>query len=188
MAVVAVGLSYKSAPLELLERSTIPPEHSDDALRVLVERPEIEEAVILSTCNRVEVYAAGPDERETVDAIRDVFVARCRVDPAILDNGLYAYTGEDAADHLFRVASGLDSMIVGETEVLGQVRRGFRSGAAAAELSPLFQHALRAGKRVRSETDLPLGGGSFVSAAAELARQAGRRIVVVGKGRIGQGV
>ena len=188
MAVVAVGLSYKSAPLELLERSTIPAEHSAEAVQALLERDAISEAVVISTCNRVEVYAAGEDAAASVDAIRDVFVERCRVDANALEAGLYVYTGDEVADHLFRVASGLDSMILGETEVLGQVRRGFRSGAAGTELSPLFQHALRAGKRVRAETDLPFGGGSFVFAAAELVRGAGRRIVVVGTGRVGQGV
>jgi glutamyl-tRNA reductase len=188
MAVVAVGLSYKSAPLELLERSAIPEEHSAEAVRALLERPPIAEAVVLATCNRVEAYAAGEDADAAVDAIRSVFVERCRVDARALDEGFYTLVGDAAVSHLFRVAAGLDSMIVGETEILGQVRRGFRVGAAGAELSPLFQQALRVGKRVRTETDLPREGGSFVSAAAAIARRAGRRIVVVGAGRVGAGV
>ena len=197
MAVVAVGLSYKSAPLELLESSTIPPEHSADALRALVEQDAITEAVILSTCNRVEVYAAGDDQDSAAEAIRNVFVERCRVDPLALDEGLYAHRADAASSHLFRVAAGLDSMIVGEPEILGQVRRCFRlataTGTAGSELSPLFRHALRTGKRVRSETELSRHAGSFAAAAVSLLRgdlgEAGlesTRAVVLGTGRIAE--
>lgn len=197
MAVVAVGLSYKSASLELLESSTIPPEHSADALRALVEQDAITEAVILSTCNRVEVYAAGDDQDSAAEAIRNVFVERCRVDPLALDEGLYAHRADAASSHLFRVAAGLDSMIVGEPEILGQVRRCFRlataTGTAGSELSPLFRHALRTGKRVRSETELSRHAGSFAAAAVSLLRgdlgEAGlesTRAVVLGTGRIAE--
>ncbi len=197
MAVVAVGLSYKSAPLELLESSTIPPEHSADALRALVEQDAITEAVILSTCNRVEVYAAGDDEDSAAEAIRNVFVERCRVDPLVLDEGLYAHRADDASSHLFRVAAGLDSMIIGEPEILGQVRRCFRvataTGTVGSELSPLFRHALRTGKRVRSETELSRHAGSFAAAAVSLLSgdlgEAGlesTRAVVLGTGRIAE--
>jgi glutamyl-tRNA reductase len=197
VAVVAVGLSYKSAPLELLESSTIPPEHSADALRALVEQDAITEAVILSTCNRVEVYAAGDDEDSAAEAIRNVFVERCRVDPLALDEGSYAHRADAASSHLFRVAAGLDSMIVGEPEILGQVRRCFRvataTGTAGSELSPLFRHALRTGKRVRSETELSRHAGSFAAAAVSLLRgdlgEAGlekTRAVVLGTGRIAE--
>jgi glutamyl-tRNA reductase len=194
MAIVAVGLSHKSAPLELLESSTIPREHSAEALSALVSASAVDEAVILSTCNRVEVYATGVDEAATVEAIRNVFVEHCRVDPHALDEGLYAHRGDAAAAHLFRVAAGLDSMIVGEPEILGQVRRGFRAAAAlgtvGAELSPLFEHALRTGKRVRTETELARHAGSFAAAAVSLLERGvdltEARVVVVGTGRIAE--
>ncbi|MDQ2983432.1 MAG: glutamyl-tRNA reductase [Actinomycetota bacterium] len=193
MPVVLVGLSYKSAPLELLESTAIPPDHSADALHALVDGEPIDEAVILSTCNRVEVYAAGPDADAAVESIRNVFVEACRVDPSTLDEGLYAHRDEAAASHLFRVAAGLDSMIVGEPEILGQVRRGLRTalaeGTAGGELSTLFDHALRTGKRVRAETELSRHAGSFATAASELLKRglggvADATLVVVGAGRI----
>ena len=192
MPLVAVGLSYKSAPLELLESSAVPREHSAEAVRALVEHGAISEAVLISTCNRVEVYVGGEDEDAAAEAVRNIWVERCRVDPRALDEGLFTHRGDAVASHLFRVAAGLDSMIVGESEILGQVRQGFRtaaeSGAVGSELEPLFRHALRTGKRVRSETELSRHAGSVAAAAVNLLpAQLGRmRVVIVGAGRIAE--
>jgi glutamyl-tRNA reductase len=197
MGIVAVGMSFKSAPLELLERSAIPPEHSPQALRALVAREQISEAVVLSTCNRVEVYAGVADAAAGIREIRAVFREECPAESIGLDERLYAYRDEEAIRHLFRVAAGLDSMIVGEAEILGQVRRAYQTavgaGTAGAVLAPIFAAALRSAKRARTETTIAREGESFSSAAVELIRRelgrktlAGTNAVVVGAGTMGR--
>ncbi len=197
MGIVAVGMSFKSAPLELLERSAIPPEHSSHALLALVARRQISEAVLLSTCNRVEVYAAVDDSAAGIREIRSVFREECPAESLGVDDRLYAYRDDDAVRHLFRVAAGLDSMIVGESEILGQVRRAYQTavglGTARTVLPPVFDAALRAAKRARTETTIARDGASFSSAAIELIRRdlgrkslAGTSAVVVGAGTVGQ--
>jgi glutamyl-tRNA reductase len=197
MRIAAVGMSFKSAPLELLERSAIPPEHSSQALRALVARDQISEAVVLSTCNRVEVYAAVADAAAGIRQIRSVFREECPAEGIGIDDRLYAYRDDEAIRHLFRVAAGLDSMIVGEAEILGQVRRAYQTAVGAetagAALAPIFRAALRAAKRTRTETTIARDGASFPRAAVELIRRelgrkslAGTNAVVVGAGRVGR--
>jgi glutamyl-tRNA reductase len=197
MGIVAVGMSFKSAPLELLERSAIPPEHSSQALHALVARDQISEAVVLSTCNRVEVYAAVADAAAGIRQIRSVFREECPAESIGVDDRLYAYRDDEAIRHLFRVAAGLDSMIVGESEILGQVRRAYQTavgaGTARAVLGPVFRAALRSAKRTRTETTIGRDAASFSSAAVELIRRelgrkslAGTNAAVVGAGRVGR--
>jgi glutamyl-tRNA reductase len=197
MGIVAVGMSFKSAPLELLERSAIPPEHSPRALLALVAREQIDEAVVLSTCNRVEVYAGVADAAAGIRQIRSAFHEECPAESIGVDERLYAYRDDEAIRHLFRVAAGLDSMIVGESEILGQVRRAYRTASAAGTagvlLAPIFRAALRCAKRARTETAIARDGESFSSAAVELIRRelgretlAGTNAAVVGAGRVGR--
>lgn len=197
MPIVAMGLSFKSAPLELLESSTVPPEHSSEALRALVAREHISEAVVLSTCNRVEVYAGTSEGDAGIDEIRAVFLEQCRTQRTDLDRHLYVFRDHEAIRHLFRVVGGLDSMILGESEILRQVRDAFEAavaeGTAAAALSPIFRAAFRAAKRARTETTISRAGASFPSAAVELIRRdldrrslKGTRAVVAGAGKIGR--
>ncbi|HKE99232.1 MAG TPA: glutamyl-tRNA reductase [Actinomycetes bacterium] len=195
MPVFVVGLSFTSAPLELLERLAIDPERRSKALAHLTRMDHVHEGVVLSTCNRVEVYAAVTRFHAGAAGTRRFLAEFSHVDPQDLAGRLYDYYQEAAVAHLFRVAAGLDSMVVGEVEVLGQVREALavaeREGAAGPVLGRAFQHAIRAGRRVRAETALGTGPRSTVSVGLALARGqlgglAGRRVVVVGAGAMGR--
>jgi glutamyl-tRNA reductase len=174
----AVGVSHRVAPVELRERVALTPEASA-ALAA-----EIGDAVCLSTCYRTEIYLAdGSDERvvATLEALAG--------EP--LDSVVYRLHDEAAAVHLFRVAAGLDSLVPGEAEILGQVRSAFEASTTGSLLDRVFRQALQVGKRVRSETAIGESPASVPSAAAALAQQVfgdlrGRRVLVVGAGRMGE--
>ena len=182
MTLVLVGLSHRVAPVELRERVALAPDEAAALAR------ELGEAVCLSTCNRTEVYLATDeperDEARSVDAL----AASAGVPGAELRPSLYRLRDEAAALHLFRVAAGLDSMVPGEGEILGQVRSAYETGAAGSFLDRLFRQALHAGKRVRAQTAIGENPVSVPAAAAALAEQvfgdlAGCRVLLVGAGR-----
>jgi glutamyl-tRNA reductase len=180
-----VGLSHKTAPISVREKVALCGDVLRDALTALRARPDVGEAMVISTCNRVEVYVAGP-----VAAARSFFVDRS---PEAVDH-LYVCEGKDAVRHLFRVASSLDSMVLGEQQILGQVKEAYgvasAAGAAGAFVSHLCNRAFATAKRVRSETQIGCGASSMSQVAVELVSKIfsdlkGREIVLVGAGKMG---
>jgi glutamyl-tRNA reductase len=178
MTLTLVGLSHHVAPVELRERVTLDPAAAAALARSLGD------AVCLSTCNRTEIYLAAATDAPAVAALEEL-----AGEP--LDGVLYRLHEEDAALHLFRVAAGLDSLVPGEGEILGQVRAAFEAVESGPLLDRVFRQALAVGKRVRTETAIGESPASVSSAAAALAAQVfgdltGRRVLLVGAGRIGE--
>jgi glutamyl-tRNA reductase len=190
VSVLVVGLSHRSAPVSLLEEVSRGVGELPDVLGEL--GGAVNEAVLLSTCNRVEVYADSEGFHAGVEAVTDLLTRRTGVAMEELSKHLYVHWEGQAVHHLFQVASGLDSMVVGESQILGQLRRAYgASGHTAGRvLHELFQTALRVGKRVHAETGIDEAGRSVVSvglehAAAAVGGLAGRRALVVGAGSMG---
>ncbi|HZD03047.1 MAG TPA: glutamyl-tRNA reductase [Actinomycetes bacterium] len=193
MPVIAVGLTYRNAPLELLERLAIDPERRPKALATLLDREHVKEGVILSTCNRVEVYAVIDRFHEGGDAVRRFLTEFHDFHPGQLADYLQGYYEDRAVRHLFGVAAGIDSMVVGEAQILGQVREAFQAAQAERTVGPvlsaLFAHALRVGRRARRETAIGEGLASTLSVSLEVAKRqfgslAGRRALIVGAGKM----
>ncbi len=192
MAVLILGVSFRRAPIELLERLAFTDDDLTKAYRVAQDIDGIEETVILSTCNRVEVYANVPGYHAGFMALKQLLTQARGVDPDHMAEPLYAHWEHDAADHLFAVTAGLDSMVLGETQIGSQVREALRraelESAAGPALTALFHSAIRTGRRVRSETSVGAAPDAFVSLAADLAAEAtdgaldGKNVVVVGAG------
>jgi len=172
--IVVVGLSHKTAPVEVRERLSFAGDSLGEALKQLKTCPTIQGCAILSTCNRTEVYAAALEVDEGLNAIRGFLSRWSGVDISEIKNFTYCHTLYDAIRHLFRVAAGLDSMLLGETEVLGQVRAAYRQACEFAVtnrvLNTLFQQAITVGKRVRTETGIDRNAVSVSYAAVELAK------------------
>ena len=195
MHLLLVGISHQTAPVELRERLDFEARGLDRALRALALRGSTREAAVLSTCNRAELYAAcdhpADTRRDVLDFIGDFHrVARAEFDPHV-----YEKTDLDAARHLFRVAAGLDSLVVGEPQILGQVKDAHALAAEHQSTGPLlnrlFHTSFAVGKRVRSETALGAGAVSVSFAAMSLARKifgdlTGRTVLVVGAGEMGK--
>jgi glutamyl-tRNA reductase len=185
MSVVLVGISHHQAPVELRERAALDPVRAGELARTLAGRSG--EAVCLSTCNRTELYLA---EESADEAERKAEAALLALEEE-LGPSLYRLRDEAAALHLFRVAAGLDSMVPGEGEILGQVRAAHDGGATGPILDRLFRDALHAGKKARTETAIGESPASVSSAAAALAEQVfgdlnGRRVLVIGAGEAGE--
>jgi glutamyl-tRNA reductase len=179
-----VGLSHQSTPIAVRERAFVPLAEAAALARDLAADGE---AVCLSTCNRTELYLVGPDAEARALAA----LARVSGLPEDELRGVYRLNDEAAALHLFRVAAGLDSMVPGEGEILGQVREAYEAGAAGAILDRLFRQALHAGKKVRAETAIGESPASVSSAAAALAQQVfgelhGCRVLLVGAGHVAE--
>ncbi|MGQ0521349.1 MAG: glutamyl-tRNA reductase [Actinomycetota bacterium] len=184
-------------PLEILERMTVSDARLPKALDDLRGRDNLGEVVVLSTCMRTEVYATTDRFHGAVVDVRNFLAELGFTPPEDFADHLYSYYADAAAGHLFRVVSGLDSAVVGESEVLGQVRGAWEKaaaeGAAGPVLGNLFRHAVEVGKRVRSETAIGRGTTSVSQAAVQMAAQrlgelAGRRILVLGAGDMGEGM
>jgi glutamyl-tRNA reductase len=193
MAILSLGVSFRRAPLELLERLAFSNEDLAKAYRRAADDPAIDEAVVLSTCNRVEVYASVPAYHAGFMALKRLLAETREVDPQEFAEPLYAHYEADAADHLFAVAAGLDSMVLGETQIHAQVREAIRSAveedAAGPGLAALFHAAGRAGRRVRAETSLGRAPDALVALGADMASEAAggledRRVVVIGAGQM----
>jgi glutamyl-tRNA reductase len=181
MRLVLVGTSHHHAPVELRERVALDREHSH-ALAV-----ELGEAVCLSTCNRTELYLAVADAD---DGERRAVAALAALEPGV-EHALYRLRDQAAALHLFRVAAGLDSLVPGEGEILGQVRAAHETGTPGTLLDRVFRQALHAGRKVRAQTAIGESPASVSSAAAALAEQVfgdlgGSRILLVGAGKVGE--
>jgi glutamyl-tRNA reductase len=195
--VIVVGLNHRTVPLDLLERMTVPAERLPKALHDLVSREHVTEAVVLSTCNRTEIYCSAEKYHGAMGDVRNSLSEMTHVAPEAFADHLYAYHDAAAVAHLFSVAAGLDSAVIGESEILGQVRQAWEAataeGAAGPGLHMLFRHALEVGKRVRSETGIGRSLTSVSSAAVALAAQRlgtleGRRVLVLGAGDMGEGM
>ena len=191
MSVLVVGISHRSAPVSLLEEVTLGLGDTTGVLREL-KAGAVSEAVVLSTCNRVEVYADTDGFHAGVDAITDLLSRRSGVPLEELSKHLYVHWEGQAVLHLFQVACGLDSMVIGESQILGQLRRayGASSDTAGRVLHELFQTALRVGKRAHSETGLDEAGQSLVTVGLEhavlaIGPLAGRSVLVIGAGSMG---
>lgn len=191
MDVVLFGINHHTAPLELREALALDGASAPGVLRGLLDDPAVSEAVLLATCNRTELYAATPDPAAAEIALRRLFGRLAGDRAPLVDAHAYAHTGEPAARHLLRVAAGLDSMILGEHQILGQVREAQGRAQDVETMGPvmhrLWAAALRAGKRARAETDIGMGAVSVALAAVNLAEQVlgdlrGRRILLIGAG------
>ncbi|MGI4827920.1 MAG: glutamyl-tRNA reductase [Janthinobacterium lividum] len=193
-ALLLVGVNHMTAPIAVRERLAIPTERLAEATRTLVHEPGVREAMILSTCNRVELLtvceadAAPPLSTPVRFLHRFLDLSSAEVEPH-----LYQFRENDAVRHLFRVASSLDSMIVGEPQILGQVKQSFavarEVGAVKSTLDPLLQRAFSVAKRVRTETQIGATTVSVASVAADLARKifgtlAGKTVLMVGAGKM----
>ena len=170
-----VGVSHRTAPLSLRERLAIPTRELATALATLRAAGSITEAVILSTCNRVELYVVAQDPAAASQDLLDFFSYQSRLSPAAFQSRLYRLSGSGAARHLFRVAAGLDSMVLGESEITAQVKQAYElahaAGATGPWLNRLFQRALHSTKLVRSRTRIAEGQASIGSVVVGLARQ-----------------
>ncbi len=195
MSLVVYGSSYRTATLDKLEKIAVPEESMPKALRFLVELPNVLEAAILSTCNRVEIYAKVAHFHSGVADIRNFIGDFCGADPVALAPSVYLYHDEAALRHLFRVASGLDSMVLGESEILGQVKHAIESsrkaGASGRVLGRVFQKAVEVGKLVREKTAISQNASSVPGAAVQLASQKlggleGRGVAILGAGEAGR--
>ncbi|MDQ4096898.1 MAG: glutamyl-tRNA reductase, partial [Actinomycetota bacterium] len=196
MSVVVVGLSHRTVPLDLLERMAVPRDRLPKALADLAARPFVSEVVLLSTCHRTEAYVVGERFHGAVQDIRHFLSELAFAPPEEFSDHLYTYYDEAAAAHLFSVTAGLDSLVLGESQILGQVRDCWevarREGTAGSQLSALFRHALEVGKRARAETAIGRGITSLSQAAVAMARErlgsfSGRKVLVVGAGKMGAG-
>jgi glutamyl-tRNA reductase len=199
MALAVLGLSHHTAPIEVRERFVFAPHEVASALDRLVTAADLTEAVLLSTCNRTEVYFRSEGEAEPPAAAVSMLAARAGLAEAEITEYLYCHRDMQAVRHLFRVVAGLDSLILGEAQIQGQVRTAYEAAASAVAsrpligpvLSRLFQTALGVGGRIRSETLIGVGAASVPSAAVELAKKIfgslrGRRAVVLGAGEMGE--
>ncbi len=197
MSLVVVGLSHRTVPLELLERMAVPAEKLPKALCDLSGRDFVSEAVILSTCHRTEIYAVAERFHGAMQDIRHFLSELAFAPPEDFSDHLFTYHDEAVASHLFGVTAGLDSVVLGESEILRQVRnaweRAREEGAAGTRLSSLFRHALEVGKRARSETAIGRGVTSLSQAAVDMVTDRlgtldGTRLVILGAGEMGSGL
>lgn len=198
MSFLSVGISHDHAPLDLLERVTIPEDEFGKVLGALLANANIQEAVVVSTCLRTEVYAVIDRFHGAVDEITATLAAHREVDVDELAAHRTIQFDRGVANHLFRVASGLKSVVPGEFEVLGQLRRSLERAeeehAVGPELSELFHRSMSAGRRVRAETAIARGTTSFAQATVDLVRRqvgptlASMSVAVVGAGQLAEGV
>jgi glutamyl-tRNA reductase len=195
MNVVVIGLSHHSSPVELRERFAFAESKIPDALKSLRESGIVGEAVILSTCNRVEIYAATPLEPAKAFAELKQFLIAHHAYENPLNDGLYTLAEPHSLQHLFKVASGIDSMVLGETEILGQLKQAYalahQHKHTGAKLNKAFQRAFHVAKHIRTETSIQRGSVSVASVAVELAEKifsslAEREVLVIGAGEMSE--
>ena len=193
MSVVVVGLSHRTTPVPLLELVSVGPDDLPAFVAATMTNPHVAEAVVVSTCNRVEVYADVRAFHAGVGEITALLAARAGLPVEDLGPHLYVHFEDRAVQHLFQVVCGLDSMVVGEGQILGQVRDAFKTAktaeATGRRLGEVMQQALRVGKRAHSETGIDQTGSVLVTSGLEVAEQAlgglaGRRALVVGAGSL----
>ncbi len=197
MSVIVVGLNHRTAPVELRERVAVPSSRMVKALHDLSSREHLAEVVLLSTCNRTEIYARSTKFHSAVSDVLDFLAEQGSAPPEDFSEHLYTYYDDSAVSHLFGVAAGLDSMILGEGEILGQVRSAWQladdEGASGQAMARVFRHAIELGKRVRTETAIGSRALSISSAAVALAERTmfslrGRSVLILGAGDVAEGL
>lgn len=190
-----LGTSHRTAPVEAREQLAVSDGDLPEVLGAMRSHPALREVVLLSTCNRVEIIAAGEDEATMRAALLEFLEVERGISMGWVERHAYALEGADAVAHIFRVAASLDSLVVGEPQIIGQVKTAWQVSAAAggtgATLNRLFNHALRTAKRVRTETRIAENAVSISYAAVELARKVfgrldGKRVLVIGAGKMGR--
>ena len=197
MSILVIGVNHRSGPLSVLERVSLVGDELPKSVHNLASRDNVREVVVLSTCNRTEIYAVTELFHGAYADIRDFLCDIGDISPDDLHPHLYSQHDDAAVRHLFDVASGLDSAVVGESEILGQIRTAWeiaqREGGARGSLNLLFRHAIEAGKRARTETDIARGTASVSHAAVEMAIEhhgalTGLTVAVLGAGAMGEGI
>lgn len=197
MSVVVIGLNHRTMPLDLFERMTVDGARLPKALHDLAAREHVGEVVVLSTCNRTEVYALAERFHGAYSDVRNFLSELAYVTPDEFADHLYVHYDTEAVRHLFSVASGLDSAVLGEAEILGQVRTAWERAGEEQTTGPvlnlLFRHALEAGKRARTETGIARGTASVSHAAVEMAAERlgnldGKRVLIMGAGDMAEGM
>jgi len=192
---IVLGLSHKTAPVEQREKASLSEKEARALLRELLASGAVSEAVALFTCNRTEVYAAASDALAAEDAVATAIVTHSRISIDELACARYVLRDERAAAQLFRVASSLDSMVVGESEIQGQVRAAWELAAEESATGPilnqLFRQALEVGKSIRTQTHIGAGSSSVPAVALDLAEDVlsdlpGRKVLVIGAGRMAE--
>src|SRR5882672_740463 len=186
-----IGVNHNSAPLEVRERLAVPEAQLPDAIRSLVQQPGVDEGMVLSTCNRVEVLTSAKQGAD----LRGFLGSYFGVSPAALNSHIYEYEQREAVRHVFRVASSLDSMVVGEPQILGQVKEAYAVarglGAIHSRLDALVSRAFAVAKRVRTETAIGGASVSISSVAVQLAEKIfgslnDKTVYVVGAGKMAE--
>ena len=195
MSIILAGVSHHNTPLSIRERLYFPETHMDEWLDRLAGYSGLDERIILSTCNRVEVYSAAEDFDQGLDAIHRFFLESRDIGADELNAHLYVHREAEATRHLFTVASSLDSMVVGEPQILGQVKEAYRvaqaSGHAGKALTNLFSRAFRVAKKIREQTPIGESPVSVSSVAVDLAKRifgslAGKNVLLLGAGEMGE--
>ncbi|MGC8713326.1 MAG: glutamyl-tRNA reductase [Leptodesmis sp.] len=193
MNIVVVGLSHKTAPVEVREKLSIPEPVCDKAIAQLCSYPNIQEVAILSTCNRLEIYVVANETENGVREVTQFLADHSKLPISSLRPYLFVLLHQDAVMHLMRVAAGLDSLVLGEGQILAQVKQCHKLGqehkGVGRTLNQLFKQAITAGKRVRTETSIGTGAVSISSAAVEMAQMkvqnlAACRVAIIGAGKM----
>lgn len=193
MNLVIIGINHKKAPLEVREKFSFSLESLKEQYLCLKGCAEVDEAFILSTCNRVELYGVGPDPSALAFRLQEFLCRTHGMPPQYFENYFYRKSGLDAFAHLFNVAAGLDSMVIGEPQIMGQIRKAYDAAASAGTVGPYLhkalQDALRIGKKVRSLTSISRGVTSVSGVAVELVKQEpdlkDKNVLVIGAGKVG---
>lgn len=197
MSLVVIGLNHRTVPLDLLERMTIDDARLPKALHDVVTREHVSEAVVLSTCNRTEIYVVAEKFHGAYADVRNFLAEMAYLAPESFADHLYVHYDSQAVSHLFGVAAGLDSAVIGEAEILGQVRSAWEiaqeEDATGTSLNLLFRHAIEVGKRARTDTAISRNIVSVSTAAVAMATERlggldGRRVLVLGAGDMGEGM
>jgi glutamyl-tRNA reductase len=197
VSLVVIGLNHRTVPLDVLERMTIDESRLPKALHDVVSREHVSEAVVLSTCNRTEIYVVAEKFHGAYADVRDSLAEMAFLPSNVFAEDLYVHYDVHAAQHLFEVAAGLDSAVVGEAEILGQVKQAWSTarteGVSGSALNMLFRHALEVGKRARTETGISRNIASVSTAAVAMAADrlgslADKRVLVLGAGDMGEGM
>ncbi len=197
MSILVIGVNHRSGPLSVLERVSVSADGIPKAVATLASRDNIREVAVLSTCNRTEIYAVTEKFHGAYDDIREFLGGIGGLTSDDLSAFVFAQHDEAAVEHLFEVAAGLDSAVIGESEILGQVKTAWEvaqsEGGARSTLNLLFRHAITAGKRARTETSIGRGTASMSHAAVEMAVERlgslnGVQVLVVGAGAMGDGI
>ena len=195
MDLAVIGINHKTAPVEVREKFSFSTKEIPEANRLLKERALLKESLILSTCNRVEVYAVADRDKDCVNGIKNALSQFHDLNRSDYEDKLYVHKGKAAAEHLFKVASGLDSMVIGEVEILGQAKKAYHDArvslATGKVLNRLFEKAFNTAKKIRSETFIGRGTVSVGSAAIRLSQKIlgdlrDKTALIIGTGTVGE--